>query len=228
MTAPIPGATPSERRPARAPAGGFYAILDTGYVADDQWEAKAAALLEGGACLLQVRAKGLPLPRVRELARRVLPMADRHGVPLLINDHLEVALSLPGAGLHLGQDDGDIRAARAALGPHRLLGLSTHSLDQARAAIAAADVLSYFAVGPVFPTGTKPDYPAVGLELVAQVRALAPPLPFFCIGGINRTNLARVVAAGARGIVAVSDPLRAADTAAAVRAYLGVLRQAGA
>jgi len=162
---------------------------------------------------------------VRELARRVLPLAAARGVPLIVNDHLDVALSLPGAGLHLGQDDGDIRAARLALGRARVLGLSTHSLEQARAAIAAADVLSYFAVGPVFPTGTKPDYPAVGLGLVARVRALGPPLPFFCIGGISRANLSQVVAAGARGVVAVSDPLLDPDTAGAVRAYARALRQ---
>jgi thiamine-phosphate pyrophosphorylase len=198
---------------------GFYAILDTGYVADSEWESKAGALLDGGARLLQVRAKNRPEAEVRRLVERILPSARKAGVPLIINDHLELAAAIPGAGLHLGQDDGDVRAARRRLGPDRLLGWSTHSLEQALAAISAADVLSYFAVGPVFATGTKPDYPPVGLDLVRQVCALHPPLPFFCIGGINRVNLPQVLATGARGIVAVSDPLLDADTASAVRAY---------
>jgi thiamine-phosphate pyrophosphorylase len=146
------------------------------------------------------------------------PLCAAAGVPLVCNDDLEAARAVPGTGLHVGQDDVDARTARAALGPERILGLSTHSLEQARAAIARADVLSYFAVGPVFATATKPDYPAVGLELVRAVAALRPPLPWFCIGGINRTNVALVRAAGARAVVAVSDVLCAADPEAAARA----------
>lgn len=199
------------------PATGFYAILDTGYVSLNDWEAKAAALLEGGAVLLQIRAKGYPAAEVEQLARRVRPPAERHRVPLIINDHLEVARRIPGAGLHLGQEDGDPRWARQILGPDRLLGLSTHSIEQARKAITLQDCLSYFAVGPVFATGTKPDYPPVGTDLVRQVRQLDPPLPFFCIGGLNRTNIGAVLSAGATGIVAVSDPLLDKNTAAAVR-----------
>jgi thiamine-phosphate pyrophosphorylase len=137
--------------------------------------------------------------------------------PLICNDDVEAALAVPGVGLHVGQDDLAPRAARAALGPGRVLGLSTHSLAQAQAALLLGDVLEYFAVGPVFPTGTKPDYPAVGLELVRAVAALAPPRPWFCIGGINRENAAPVRAAGARAIVAVSAVLRAAEPEKMVR-----------
>lgn len=204
----------------KAPQGGFYAILDTGYVRPDDWEDKAAALLEGGACLIQVRAKGSPVEEARELIRRVLPIAEARGIPLIINDHLPLAAEIPGAGLHLGQDDGDIREARKVLGPDRLLGLSTHSGDQAGKALEAADVLSYFAVGPVFATGTKPDYCPVGLELVRNVARLHPPLPFFCIGGITRANVGEVLAAGASGIVAVSDPLLDPDTRAATQSFV--------
>lgn len=201
------------------PKPGFYAILDSGYVDEAEWEYKAESLLAGGACLLQIRAKGHPVERVAELVERALPTARKFDVPLIVNDHLEVALAIPGAGLHLGQDDGDFREARKRLGPDRILGLSTHSLEQARSAIAAADVLSYFAVGPVFATGTKPDYPPVGLDLVRQVAQEKPPIPFYCIGGINRANLDQVLEAGARGIVAVSDPLLDEDTEAATRVF---------
>lgn len=206
-------------RKLERPLRGFYAILDTGYVSDKDWEPKATALVTGGACLLQVRAKGEPPDTVRELVGRVLPICRRAGIPLIVNDHLEVACGFPGTGLHLGQEDGDLREARKALGPDPLLGRSTHSLEQAREAIRQRGILSYFAVGPVFPTGTKPDYPAVGLELVRKVSALDPPLPFFCIGGINRHNLEEVLIAGARSVVAVSDPLLDPDTENAVRTY---------
>lgn len=201
------------------PKPGFYAILDSGYVDEAEWEYKAESLLAGGACLLQVRAKGHPVERVAELVERALPAARKFDVPLIVNDHLEVALAIPGTGLHLGQEDGDFRKAREQLGPDRILGLSTHSLDQARSAIAASEILSYFAVGPVFATGTKPDYTPVGLDLVRKVVAEKPSTPFYCIGGINRTNLEQVLDAGAKGVVAVSDPLLDEDTEAAVRVY---------
>jgi thiamine-phosphate pyrophosphorylase len=202
------------------PKSGFYAILDSGYVDEAEWEYKAESLLAGGACLLQVRAKGHPVERVAELVERALPCARKFDVPLIVNDHLDIALAIPGIGLHLGQGDGDFHKARERLGPNRILGLSTHSIDQARSAIQAAEVLSYFAVGPVFETETKPDYTPVGLDLVRQVAKEQPPLPFYCIGGINRVNVDQVIEAGARGIVAVSDPLLDENTEAAVRVYV--------
>lgn len=202
---------------------GFYAILDSGYVRDDQWVDTAIALMKGGASLLQIRSKGHSLDRIHEQVDRVLPLARTYEVPLIINDHLELALKFPGTGLHLGQDDGDIRAAREALGPDRILGLSTHSLEQARQALSSADLLDYFAVGPVFATNTKPDYRPVGLQLVREVNALRPALPFFCIGGINRKNLDQLLEMGAKGVVAVSDPLLDPDCEAATREYVNRL-----
>jgi len=194
------------------PNNGLYAILDSGYVTAGNWVDKATALLSGGASVLQVRAKELPFDEIRRRVQAVLPICARFEVPLVINDHLDLALEFPDAGLHLGQDDGDIEQARLELGPNRPLGLSTHSLEQAQDAIAHADLLSYFAVGPVFATQTKPDYPPVGLELVRQTAALQPPLPFFCIGGLHSGNAPEVLRAGACGLVAVSALLQADDT----------------
>jgi thiamine-phosphate pyrophosphorylase len=104
-----------------------------------------------------------------------------------------------------------------------VLGLSTHSLPQAQAALALDEVLTYFAVGPIFPTGTKPDYPAVGLELVRAVAALAPPRPWFCIGGLNLENAQQVRAAGARAMVAVSAVLRAPDPEKIIRELRAIM-----
>lgn len=208
--------------------GGFYGILDAAYVGEDAWVAKGRALLQGGASLLQVRAKDKPLHTVMALARAILPLARASKVPLIINDHLEVALALPETGLHVGQDDLCPIEARRQLGPDRLIGLSTHSTAQMRKALALSEVLSYFAVGPVFPTGTKPDYTPVGLDLVRQTAALTPGIPFFAIGGINRRNLEQVLEAGARGIVAVSDPLLDHDTAAATAAFVERIHRSNA
>lgn len=187
----------------------LYAIIDTGYVSDSQWEQVAEGLLAGGVDLLQVRAKGEPIHRVRELTARIQPLAANYNCPLIVNDHLEVALAFDEVGLHLGQDDMDIGEARRQLGPDRILGLSTHSVEQASKALQQADLLSYFAVGPLFPTPTKPDYPAVGLSLIKDVRALKPKIPFFCIGGIKLDNLQQVRQAGTERIVIVSELLQA-------------------
>jgi thiamine-phosphate diphosphorylase len=195
----------------------FYGILDTGYVNPKNWETKCRALLEGGAGIVQLRAKKESHDERRKLLERILPLFDGGNVPLVINDDLELAVAYPGIGLHVGQEDVCPRDARDYLGPGAILGLSTHSQEQAKGAIAMAGVLDYFAVGPIFPTGTKPDYEAVGLTLVRQVRAMNPPIPFFCIGGIGPSNAAEVREAGASGLVAVSCVLCTDDTVAAVR-----------
>ena len=200
----------------------FYGILDTGYVSRENWINKCKALLEGGAGIIQLRAKKESSDERRELLEEVLPLFSEVSVPLIINDDLELAASYPNLGLHVGQDDITPREARERLGPDRIIGLSTHSMLQAQAAICLKDLINYFAVGPIFATGTKPDYTPVGKSLITQVRTLEPPLPFFCIGGINRSNLPQVRAAGAKGVVAVSDVLEDPDTAEAVREYTAI------
>ncbi|MEX0330924.1 MAG: thiamine phosphate synthase [Puniceicoccaceae bacterium] len=201
------------------PSCGFYAILDTGYINDSEWEYQADAILSGGACILQIRAMGDPLERVRELVERVQPVARSHKVPLVINDHLELAATTPGLGLHMGQGDGPIDEARKRLGPDRILGLSTHSLDEAKKAMEASDILSYFTIGPIFPSQTHAEYKPVGIDLIRAVASLEPALPFFCIGGITPDNTEKVVAAGARGIIAASFSLRHADLESTARFY---------
>ena len=205
----------------------FYAILDTGYVPRSRWAKVCRALIEGGADLIQMRAKTERPKERRELLEEILPLfagLRSNAPPLVINDDIDLALAHPGLGLHVGQDDVPAASARRLLGPDRILGLSTHSREQVAGAVAlGSQVLSYFAVGPVFATQTKPGYRAVGLELVAHASAAGSDVPFFCIGGINRGNVAQVVAAGGRRVVAVSDILCDHDPAAAVREMRGLL-----
>lgn len=197
----------------------FYGILDTGYVAPQDMVPKCRALLSGGAQIVQLRAKKQTRDEMRMILCQILPLFMKSGVPLIVNDDIELALEFPGLGLHIGQDDIPVPQARAALGTGRVLGLSTHSPEQAAGAIAQAHLLDYFAVGPVFATQTKPDYIPVGLDLVRHVAGLRPPLPWVCIGGINADNAQQVIDAGAQGLVAVSDVLLAEDTASAVARY---------
>lgn len=203
----------------------FYAILDTGYVPSERWTTVCRALLLGGADLIQLRAKREAPAARRSLLEAILPLFAPGAVvaappPLIVNDDIDLALAYPKLGLHVGQDDLAPQRARARLGPDRLLGLSTHSPAQAAAAQALpAGTLDYFAVGPVFATPTKPDYTPVGLELVRHVAASRPTLPWFCIGGIKRTNLPAVLAAGGTRVVVVSEVLCSSDPAAVICEY---------
>lgn len=196
----------------------FYAILDTGYVGQAHLVEKCAALIAGGAAVVQLRAKREPHAVRLQLLQQLLPVCRDNGVTLIVNDDLDAALAFDGVGLHIGQDDMPAPQARDRLGPQRVLGLSNHSPREVDQAVARANegLLDYFAVGPVFATATKPDYTPVGLELVQYAASLSPPVPWVAIGGITAANAARVAAAGAPALVAVSEVLLAKDTAVAV------------
>lgn len=194
----------------------LYAIVDLGYTAEVDLEATAHALIEGGADLLQLRAKDHEPPAIEAMARRVLPICREAGVPFIVNDHPDVAARIGADGVHLGQDDGSRDDARAIVGANAIVGRSTHSPEQAAA--AAVEGFDYIGFGPLFPTPTKLGRPGIGLDDVALVQEeLACRLPVFCIGGIKRSNLDEVLAAGARRAVMVSDLLTAPDIAEATR-----------
>jgi thiamine-phosphate pyrophosphorylase len=194
----------------------LYAILDLGYVAAEDAESATRALLAGGADLLQLRAKGHPPDAIEAIARRLLPLCRAAGVPFIVNDHPAIAAAIGADGVHIGQDDGALAPVRALLGPGKTVGRSTHSLDQARAALAEG--FDHIGFGPLFPTPTKPGRPAVGLADLATVQAeVGARIPVFAIGGIRRDNLPQVLAAGAGNVVIVSDLLRAPDIEAATR-----------
>ncbi|MDD2709199.1 MAG: thiamine phosphate synthase [Verrucomicrobiae bacterium] len=189
----------------------LYAILDTGYLAGRQPSVVAAEMIRGGVDIIQVRAKDLPEKEISALVREVLTVTRPAGVPLIVNDHPRIAGATGADGAHVGQDDISVAAARQMAGPGSLIGKSTHSLEQARKAVAEG--ADYIGVGPVFATPTKPDYTPVGLELVRQV-SREITIPFFCIGGIKLENAPTVIAAGARRIVVVSGILQAPDLTA--------------
>jgi thiamine-phosphate pyrophosphorylase len=192
----------------------LYAILDLGYVTEPNAGRVASALLEGGVDLLQLRAKGHDAATIQRVAHKLLPLCRAAGVPFILNDFPELAAELEADGVHIGQDDGPLSDARKIMGPGKLIGRSTHSLDQARAALAEG--FDYIGFGPLFPTPTKLGRPGIGLQDIATMeREVGSRIPAFCIGGIKRSNLTEVLAAGARRVVIVSDLLTAADVRAA-------------
>lgn len=193
----------------------LYAILDLGYTPARDAVSVAANLLDGGADLLQLRAKKESPATIHEFATLILPLCREAGVPLIINDHAEIASTTGADGLHLGQDDGTFPDLRSSDSDLRLFGRSTHSLDQARAA-AADPRTNYIGFGPLYATPTKPGRPAIGLDDIAAAHSELPEgFPVFCIGGINHETLPEVIAAGARRVVIVSALLQAKDVQAA-------------
>ena len=198
------------------PGASLYGIVDFGYVADDAMEDVAAKLLAGGADILQLRAKGIPLETVAAAARKIIPLCRAAGVPFILNDHPEMAAELGADGVHIGQDDGDIYDIRSRIGADMIIGRSTHSLAQAKQALA--DGADYIGFGPLFPTPTKAGRPAIGLGDIAEMeREVGSKIPAFCIGGIKPENLGEVLASGARRCVVVSHLLLAEDIVAETR-----------
>ncbi len=199
----------------------LYTFVDTAYLAGRPPELVARQLCDGGADIVQVRAKGAPLNEVRRLVEAVKAVTDRAGVILVVNDFPELAAELGAAAVHLGQEDffeaGLTRAGEVTGSPARFqLGLSTHAPEQAERAVAAGP--DYVAIGPIFATPTKPGRPAVTLEYVRWAAANVR-LPWFAIGGINLGNLEEVLAAGATRICVVSAILRSPGVAGACQEF---------
>lgn len=194
----------------------LYAILDLGYVAESDRVTAALKLIAGGADVLQLRAKGRDLGEIRDVAKEIFPICRAAGVPFIINDYPELAAELDADGVHIGQDDGPSAAAREVVGSRKIIGRSTHSLAQARAALDQG--FDYIGFGPLFPTPTKLGRPGIGLADIAAMQSdVGSAIPAFCIGGIKRANLPEVIAAGARRVVIVSDLLTAEDVKSATR-----------
>ena len=192
----------------------LYAILDLSYVEISDANRVAELLIDGGVDLIQLRGKKVNLEILSRAAADLHPITSRAGLPLIINDHPEIAASVSLEGVHVGQDDLSIQEVRKKVDRACLVGKSTHSVDQAVAAqVEGAD---YIGFGPLFATPTKPNYSPIGLDHIAEVHEKVQ-LPIFCIGGIKLDNLRDVIAAGARRVVIVSGLLQAPRIAAAAQ-----------
>lgn len=202
----------------------LYGIVDAGYVRLEEMVNMGRKLVAGGVDVLQLRAKGVPLADVERVGRELLKVTRDGGIPLVINDHPAVAAVVGSDGVHVGQDDGDLAAVRRVVGGQCFVGRSTHSVSQARAAMG--EKADYIGFGPLYATGTKPDYVPIGLADIAEVESFAE-VPVFCIGGVNLRTLPEVVAAGAKRVVIVSAFLQAQDVGKEVHSALRLLERKG-
>ncbi|WP_412030240.1 thiamine phosphate synthase [Deinococcus yunweiensis] len=187
---------------------------------DAEFLARIAAALDGGVDTLQLRGKDVEARASIALGEQVAALARDRGVPLFINDRVDVAVACGADGVHLGQ--GDLPPAWArTLAPGLLLGLSTHAPAQAVAALRQRP--AYLAAGPVYATPTKPGRAAAGVTYLREVAALAPDIPWYAIGGIDAMTVGEVVAAGASRIAVVRAVLDAPDPARAAATLLAAL-----
>jgi len=199
----------------------LYTFVDTAYLQGRAPEVVAQQLCDGGSDLIQLRAKKSTPDEIRRMAEKILPVTRHANVGLVINDHLDIAHETGAELCHLGQEDffdaghahvSELRTPNSEL----RIGLSTHSPEQAKRALAAGP--DYLAIGPVYATGTKPAVEPVTLEYVHWAAANVN-IPWFAIGGINLQNLDDVLAAGAKRICVVSAILNATDVVKACAVF---------
>jgi thiamine-phosphate pyrophosphorylase len=184
----------------------------------------AQKLADAGVRLLQYRNKAASSRELFESCRRLSSQLVAQGVSFLVNDRADVASAVDATGVHVGQEDLSAEAARQVIGAGKLVGVSTHNLEQfERASATSAD---YIAVGPVFCTSTKtnPD-PVVGIDFIRRVRTLTKK-PIVAIGGITVDRAADVIRAGADSVAVASDILRAPDPGRRARQYIELLEAA--
>jgi len=198
----------------------LYVILDAALLPNDPVEFEKR-LIQAGARLFQYRNKTAPARELLQATQALGVTARQEGGSFLVNDRPDIARLAWANGVHVGQDDLDVAAARAIVGLEAIVGISTHNMEQFK---AAADTdADYIAVGPVFETRSKakPD-PVVGLALIREARRLTSK-PIVAIGGITLDRAAEVIAAGADSVAVISDILAAKNPAARVKQYLEIL-----
>ena len=184
----------------------LYGIIDLDYAEGRDAARIVEQMIEGGVDLIQLRGKNKSIDELADLATELHELSAKSSTPLIVNDHAEIARRVPLEGVHVGQDDDPIEIVRQRVARDILVGKSTHSIEQARA--AQGEGADYIGFGPIFKTPTKPDYTPIGLENIRCVHAEVN-LPIFCIGGINIDNLQSVIDAGAKRVVMVSALLKA-------------------
>jgi thiamine-phosphate pyrophosphorylase len=204
----------------------LYALLDPERAGGHELAELGREVAAGGATLVQLRDKHGSTRRLIAETRAIKAALASSGVPVLVNDRVDVALAAGADGVHVGQDDMPAADARRLLGPAAVIGLSVKTIAQAEA--APLEALDYVCVGGVFVTASKDNVAApIGLAglktILAVLRGRAPDFPVGAIAGIDETNAGEVVAAGADGVAVISALSLASDPAGAARRLRGMI-----
>ena len=187
----------------------IYPIIDGSIVTLDNIGKTAEAIIDGGAKILQLRAKSLSSKKFLETARIIRKITKDKGTVFIVNDRVDIALLTDADGVHLGQGDLPVKEARRLLGNNKIIGYSTHNLREALEAVRLP--VDYISFGPIFPTKTKEDAQTPkGLKLLSEVRK-AVVIPIVAIGGITETNMVHVLKEGVEGVAMISEILTVKD-----------------
>lgn len=201
----------------------LYVILDRAAAPGRTLDDLLTAAIAGGCRMVQLREKDWPSGRVLPLAERLRGRCRTAGVTFIVNDRVDLALAVGADGVHLGQDDLPARIARPLLRPGMILGVSTHSAQQART--AQADGADYVAVGSMFPTRSKAEFELVGPDLLRKLRGEIR-VPLVGIGGITHDNVEEIIRAGADGVAVISAVCAADDPRAASARFVSLIQAA--
>lgn len=210
------------REGKRKSVRGVYLVLDTEWLHGGSELDVARAAIRGGATLVQLRDKRRSARELLPVAKELKHICAQAGVLFVMNDHLDLALAAGADCLHLGQSDLPVETARALLPIDMMLGISTHSVDQAEA--AAAGGADYVAFGAIFSTQSKHSITIVGTGMLGQVRARISP-PLVAIGGINMSNAPGVIAAGADAVAVISAIMASDDVEKATKGLVNAIKE---
>jgi thiamine-phosphate pyrophosphorylase len=200
----------------------LYLVTDRRWLGEKTlWDGVEEAI-RGGATLVQLREKEISSKEYFELAKRVKEVTDRHGIPLIINDRIDIALAIDADGVHLGPEDLLVPIARKLLGDGKIIGSSAASVDEAL--LFQAQGADYLGVGAVFPTATKRGTEKVTLDDLRGIKA-AVHIPVVAIGGIKAENAKPVMETGVDGLAVVSAIMDQTDIREAARQLLSLLKK---
>ena len=192
----------------------LYAVTDRRWLGDHTLHEQVENAIKGGVTFVQLREKTLDREAFLKEAKDIKELCDRYGVPFVINDDVDIAAETDADGVHVGQQDMSPRQARAILGPNGIVGVSAHTVEEARA--AQAEGADYLGVGAVFVTGTKENTTPVDYETLKEICA-AVDIPVVAIGGVGRNNLSSLAGSGIQGVAVVSALYAQPDVRAAAR-----------
>jgi thiamine-phosphate diphosphorylase len=195
----------------------FYAMIDP--AGGHEPVLLAETMLDAGARIMQLRLKDAPGRDFLAAARAIAEMCRKRGATLIVNDRVDIAILAGADGVHLGQTDLPLDAARRIIGHDRMIGISTHNVEQARAAEDGG--ANYIGFGPMYPGGLRNNAAGKGLEELRAIRA-AIKIPIVVIGGITEARVAETLAAGADAVAIITDVVNAPDIGAKVRSILAL------
>ena len=192
----------------------LYAVTDSAWLGGRSLAEVVREAIEGGATVVQYREKNKDYDDMLKEAREVCAVCREYGVPFIMNDSVEIAMAVDADGVHLGLDDGDLKAARKLMGDDKIIGASTHNVQEALS--AQAQGADYLGCGAVFGSTTKTDISSITPEILAQVTK-AVQIPVVAIGGINRDNISKLNGCSLAGAAVVSAIFAQKDIRAAAK-----------